>query len=77
MEENYLSQCSGWEDEQRKVEDGKHVDAAEQPEEEEEEEGYDQPHQEETPEGANLQDQGGEEAGEGAGGVIEIIEMTS
>merc|ERR1719340_604805 len=32
--------------EQRKVEDGKHVDAAEQPEEEEEEEGYHQPHQE-------------------------------
>ena len=72
VEENYLSQCSGWEDEQRKVEDGKHVDAAEQPEEEEEEEeGYHQLRQEETPEVADLQDQGGEEVGEGAGGVGE------
>ena len=71
VEENYLSQCSGWEDEQRKVEDGKHVDAAEQPEEEEEEEGYHQPHQEETPEVADLQDQGEEEVGEGAGKVGE------
>ena len=53
------------------MEDGKHVDAAEQPEEEEEEEGYHQPHQEETPEVADLQDQGGEEVGEGAGGVGE------
>ena len=57
------------------MEDGKHVDAAEQPEEEEEEEeeGYHQPHQEETPEVADLQHQGGEEVGEGAGGVGERL----
>ena len=54
------------------MEDGKQVDAAEQPEEEEEEEeGYHQPRQEETPEVADLQHQGGEEVGEGAGGVGE------